>query len=87
MNLAAAYYAADVALNDARNKIEALLFAICPKWVSWRFIAPDGLEVFGAFDNVRGAELLHKFGLVTVIFHDHLAGERIATCRCNVREA
>jgi hypothetical protein len=85
MNLAAAYNAADIALNEARNRIEALLFAICPGWRTWRPIKPDGIEVFGAFDNARGAELLHKFGYVTVIFHDHLI-DQIATCRCNVRE-
>lgn len=86
MNLAAAYYAADVALNDARNKIEALLFAICPGWQTWRFLPVAGVEVFGAFDNPRGAELLGKFGFETIVFHDHLASEQLITCRCVVRE-
>jgi hypothetical protein len=86
MNLAAALMAADVRLEAIKNQVEALLTAVHPGWQSWRFMRADGLEVFGAFDSVRGAAVLHARGFVTVILHDHLASERLITCRCPVRE-
>jgi hypothetical protein len=71
---------------DLDNKVEALLTALFVGWQTWRFMKPDGIEMFGAFDSVRGAAVLHGRGFVTVILHDHLATERMITCQCPVRE-
>lgn len=86
MNLAAAYYAADRRLDDARREIEKLLTAVFPGWQSWEFTKPNGIDVYGAFESTRGVARLHAVGFVTVILHDHLATERLITCRCRAFE-
>lgn len=87
MNLAAALNANERGRYELDNKVEALLFAITPGWQTWRFVKPDGIEVFGSLDSPRGAMILHGQGFATVIFHDHLATERVITCQCRVRES
>lgn len=87
MNLAAEYQAADVRKEDVTNRIEALLTALFPEWVSWCFMKPDGIEVYGVPDNARAAAVLRARGFMTVILHRHLASEQMFACRCVVREA
>lgn len=87
MNLAAELQAADVHLEDVKNRIEALLTALFTGWQSWEFLKPDGISVFGAIDSLRAAAVLHARGFVTVVLHDHRASEQVITCRCVTREA
>lgn len=87
MNLAAEYNAADVHKEDVRIRIEALLAAITPRWQHWRFMKPDGVEVYGVMDSTRTAASLHARGFVTVILHEHLPTEQMCNCRCPVRES
>ena len=86
MNLARRLYASHVANEAAKNELEGLLYSIFPGWQSWKPVAPYGLEVFGAFESARGAAQLMAQGFETVILHDHLADEKLVTCRCHIWE-
>jgi hypothetical protein len=92
MNLAAEMAAGEDGLRAAELRVQRLLtrlFPVTPTsagWQGWRYTRPAGIDVYQARDSAGAARQLHEAGFVTVTLHDHLAEERLVTCRCRRRE-